>query len=323
MRAVETGREAERRGRRLQHLQELGDFFDNSIAACEEVRRTGNRNRQAIRVRNGYITSDDKAPSPPPITRLLPPRGIPLQVHLLALYQAQCRYPDGRQVGPNERPVHPNGRERAISWSDLILSGSAPSVRTNLARQFNSAVLFLERNRLVRLLRTGNGRFGGFQLLYEDGRSQSDAEESMSYTTPMADEHAVRLPCEFFTKGWVHVLSPAEISVYLMLRHLRGRYWREHDENGVYATDSVRRAAYGVRPDSYERHRELAAYGLIETIRESRRRPDGRIAGFGKVDGADRPKPYRFKLASDSCFKRNAREVVMSALMSLSSVRSV
>jgi hypothetical protein len=150
-------------------------------------------------------------------------------------------------------------------------------------------------------------RFEGFRLL-------SDAGDGSAYEVP-GEARALRLPPAFFLNGWHLVLEPREIVVWLMLRHLgyRGRRGRD----GVWAEDEERRSSYGVSPEVYVSHYELAEFGLV-TLRDTvpyRRR--GRVAGGRDVEVAEGPRleAYRFQL-NYRALDRDAFETVNQRLAS-------
>jgi len=218
-----------------------------------------------------------------PAGSLITPRGIALQVYLIAMFEAQCKV--GAGIAPrNDRPIVSPDRQ-TLGWIDLIASETVTAKlpttkRDNLLRQFKRALVHLERERLVMLSRSpgSNGRFESFRLLDESG-SLSNGGSEVPYLVPKeldSDDYQrdvmppelrlispnpiIAVPVDFFLHGWVHVLSPAEIVTYFMLRDLAEVY---RVDEGAFVCAKPREQHYGLRRDVYEAHRLLSLYGLV------------------------------------------------------------
>ncbi|MEV0350657.1 hypothetical protein AB0H88_33150 [Nonomuraea sp. NPDC050680] len=210
-----------------------------------------------------------------------------------------------------------------MAWLDLLAilakskearttSSLAVSLPTaNRLRQIKNALESLQRARLVELgSARSNGRFESFELLDECGQ-YSHAGHPIRYRVPDRDETTLKLPIQFFTNGWVHALSPAEMATYLMLRHISQIYPSKHGTDGVFVTEKQRCEVYGIGRDAYESHILLNRYGLVERVKDSARRPDGRIANYqtNKI-----LQPHRFQIASDTVFAQRAVDTVIQGL---------
>jgi hypothetical protein len=225
-----------------------------------------------------------------------------------------------------------------MGWLDLIASETAAAKlpatkRDNLLRQFKRGLVHLEKERLV-VLSGGpqsNGRFEAFRLLNESGSLSKNGSE-VPYSIPQdpyldiprkaylangltelgndqfSSDPIISIPVDFFLNGWVHVLSPAELVTYLMLRDL-GR--RCGTDQGVFICGKPREQFYGLRRDVYESHRLLNLYGLIEKVENSNRRHDGTVRSFKTENNP--LEPHRFRLLPDA-FKRDAFDSVVQAL---------
>ncbi|SEG94138.1 hypothetical protein SAMN04489712_14320 [Thermomonospora echinospora] len=305
-------RDAARRKERGERLRASSEVFEVAIDSCAHVWQAGRLKRRSIEIRTCFIVGDPNGRTAP-LSRLIRPRGIAWQVYLLALFEAQCSRTGGSAVLANKRPLVPS-RPGEVAWSNLVLPEMREALidQSKVERQLKTALTALEKVDLVVLPERprARNRCQGFRLLHES--AESTRVTPVMYTVPDRNEPRIALPVDFFTKGWVHVLSPAETAVYLMLRHLKLKYPREHDLKGVYAAEAVREGVYGIRRDTYERHRELAAYGLIQLIPDPSRRPDGKIRGYrAGEDGS--PLNHRFQVLPDSALRRNALEVVASS----------
>ncbi|RSM40310.1 hypothetical protein DMB66_57325 [Actinoplanes sp. ATCC 53533] len=239
-------------------------------------------------------------------------KGWALHLYLIAIFEAQAHRPRGFAVD-NVRPLL-YGSGQHTAWVDLLPAITATAPRSaGMRRQLVRALALLEQERLVALNgRTGfRGRYDHFRLLQEDGKTGQPW--ASPYTIPLTNDispidpawirppgpvsgrsTAVTLPATFFLNGWVHVLSAAEITTYLMLCDLEARY-PEARRGGVYANDPQRETWYGIHRDVYASHQQLAAYGLIERLDAPARRPDGTIA---RGAGQQMLQPYRFRTLS-------------------------
>jgi hypothetical protein len=144
-----------------------------------------------------------------------------------------------------------------------------------MLRQLQRALALLERARLVEMPRYGlAGRYERFKLLDESG---GGARGRAGYVIPNRATESpaglLRIPVAFFLHGWVHVLMPAEIVVFLIILDLE----QQHGEGGVYIPDRIKDEIYSITRDVYKHHRALTAYGLIKRLDDPNRRHDGRF----------------------------------------------
>jgi hypothetical protein len=157
-------------------------------------------------------------------------KGWALHLYLIAIFDAQTRNARGSGVD-NVRPLL-HGSDRQAAWVDLLPTITSTTPRaTGMRRQLVRALALLEQEKLVALSgRPGfRGRYNYFRLLSEDSSPGQSWE--IAYTIPTSTEissadppwirppgpaggraAAVGLPAEFFTNGWVHVLSATEIA---------------------------------------------------------------------------------------------------------------
>lgn len=259
----------------------------------------------------------------PPITRLLTPHGIALQTYLVALFEAQCRHGEA-QVPVNGRVLL--GTERGqIGWLDLIATNATAhptssveraTEQDNRLRQLKSALRVLEREKLITISESSgkNGRYERFSLSHESGISDVTVPNFYAVPTRVAASTVV-LPLDFFLRGWNHVLSPSEVAMYLLVRHLSQAYPQKHEEVGVYITGDARERHYGLSRDVYEAHRTLADWGLIQKISSGERWPDGKVKNYqSRINKREWIAPHRFKVVDESRLRKNALKVVRSRI---------
>lgn len=306
-------RDIERLRKRLNRLKRLQEWHEHVCSHRRQLFFAGWRPREIV-LRADFILSGAAGRSP--IVRLITPHGIALQTYLVALFEAQCRHRNGT-TPLNDRPLRAQ-EPGEVGWLDLLASVATAdpvnsvehaTVQDNRLRQIKSALRVLSTACLVSVAgqARSNGRFEGFVVGHESGIGNP-----VAYTVPRRGGPAelIRLPVDFFLKGWVHALSPAEIATYLMLRHLAARFPSQHKENGVFVAGSTRETLYGLRRDVYEAHQLLTSFRLVERLPDPKRWPSGHIRDYHKVqERGEIVQPHRFRLLDD-CFRRDALRVV-------------
>lgn len=254
----------------------------------------------------------------PLAARMITPKGVALKLHLTLLFAAQCAARPGKGW-KNPYPVEPTPQSEH-SWVGLIATIAkyrgpgiqGASVATNKRRQVTEALKKLEGLNLIRPT-MGPGRARqGFELLHEGGKSTPAA--GVPYTVPVDAEPFVEIPREFFTGGWVHVLTNSEITALLM--------WLDalkHDASPTSdptlfvtrVTSAVRQGAYGLGREAYETHQQLDAFQLLDVLRPEKRHYDGKWQEYAE-DSSDLA-CHRVTLTPDG-FTRDAGEVVQEVL---------
>jgi hypothetical protein len=259
----------------------------------------------------------------PPVTRLIAPRSAALDLLVTAIFIAQCEARPGR-APRSHRPLTPavmTDDETPVAWSDLLALDARHAAggkteytaNDNRIRQLRSAVKTLA-SPDVRLAALPNaearvGRFDGFRLLSEAG---AQGASEVPYKVPVVGESCFSLPASFFLNGWHTVLTNSEVALlFCLLAHRAARTpWAEE----VVAIDGETRVnSYGLGPDAYATHRELAAFGLLEVVADEGRREDGTFVGFSD---AEQPKLHRFRVL-EAGFDKNASLVVSATLRGL------
>jgi hypothetical protein len=244
----------------------------------QDLYARGDRKPGTIAVRRTLITRRESG-APSPAAQLITPKGLGMALYMTVLFDAQCRRPPGSQIR-NTRSLQATGTD--LGWADLLpATTTAAHTQAAMLRQLQRALTSLERTRLVEMPRRGlAARYERFKLLDESG---GGARGRTGYVIPnrttKSTSALLRIPVDFFRRGWVHVLLPAEIVVYLMILDLE----EQHGDGGVYAPDRIKDEVYSITRDVYEHHRALAAYGLIDRLDDPNRRPDGKFVRRPKL----------------------------------------
>lgn len=288
-------------------------YLDLLIGARKSVDEISFRTGYAYRNTPAATASDRKTPPKadrPPVTRIITPRGAALRFHILALAEVQMTTRAG--ISPNNaRPLRPRSDEKG--WTDLYASSAqdASQGKTSMTpqdkrlRQITGALDALEKARLIRLpyKQRPKNKYEHFQLLDETASRQAH-EEPLPYTVPKKSEQTFGLPIEFITNGWVHVLEDSEIAVLMMTACRIGTI-----ESGLAAIPAgIRVRHYGLGPDTFEAHRMLQRFGLLDVF-EVGRNPDGTAYAFDD----EGPRLHRLALVRDG-FKADALNQVLKGI---------
>lgn len=236
-----------------------------------------------------------------------------LQVLLLAVLEAQSRL-RSRSDGRTTIAVDPeNGAVSELSWVRLVAVPPTDSPqrwrgayqRENRLRQIKKALERLESLGRVSLGPAGHaGRHERFALLreYEDGSERSP------YRVPPTSR-ALSVPTELWINGWLHVLTDAELLLYLALLHQADSDPEPFEALRVLRRDT--RDTYNISKDNYEDLWQLAFFGLIRLVSDEDRNPlDGTMRGF-KSQGNGLY--HRIAVTADG-LKSDAGSTVLNAL---------
>lgn len=281
----------ERRLERVETMQEM------ALTASGHLSRVGRPPGDHVKIRSDFIWSkfpadrdfsDRRIPEKsgrPSATKIMTPRGISLKFYLISLFEAQARGTATGRAPVNDLPI--SGTKREKGWSDLIAVPSKEqsrgrvnqSLRDKKVRYLQSALKHLSKE-TVQLINlpfesVRSGRFERFQLLHEGGTQKGAI--APNYTIPRSDEPCIRMPKEFFTKGWVHLLEDSEICFLLMLFHQKEIMNQNH---GLKVDSDTRLAYYGIGRDSYSAHQTLSTFGLISVESSPDRDAQGRVRFF-------------------------------------------
>lgn len=279
---------------RIKHLQARRSAIERAMT---EYKRLREPERFWITIRSEFIWSEserarhqDDAPvdedvrTRPALTRILHERNPhALALYLTGLYVTQMlaeryhRTEGGRQQTfvPTSRP-NVFGTAGDASWvalSGLAQDGVKPADRR---RRLTRALDALDRNGLVTLT-AAHQRYRGFVWNREDGID-------VPYTDPVLVKGRARglyLPAEFFTSGWHLVLTPSELTTYLVIGHMTDRAQHlvsgERRRGAIFLPESVRWSRFGLSSEAYESIHELEEFGLIRISDPMRNRRRGRL----------------------------------------------
>lgn len=295
-------RNADRRAQRLAALRALWPRASEAARALRSLHGRGGLWPTYIRIRPEFFYGSAWRKSP--IARIYAPRGLNLQIYLLGLFEAQTRKRDG-VVGPCPLPIH--GDRHQISWSTIVVSSAAQNMQAkapvtaaqNRTRQIKSAFKRLVDEDLAMRNVGDHENPYPLMLLHESGRSGAEKDV---YAVPEWNETApftVWVHADFFRQGWIYLLTPAEIRMYLVFKDLAVRFSEAHESRGIYCSEQDRRFRYGISRDIYEAHLTLSRFGLIERVDDRSRHSDGKLVNFNeKIIRGEPISPHRFKIAS-------------------------
>ncbi|MBN6050781.1 hypothetical protein JYK22_02450, partial [Nonomuraea sp. RK-328] len=179
-------------------------------------------------------------------------------------------------------PLPLRGTSQQVGWTDLVpapveanVGRNYIEVRDKQLRALNSALdtLSAESVQLVSLRHYGRakGKYENFALLDEGG--VYDGATPDPYTVPRNGERYFTLPDELFRRGWIHVLDDSELILLMMIALRSGL------DGMVKFTSQERVLHFGFGRDSYEAHRTLSAFGLIQA-HSINRHEDGRVIDY-------------------------------------------
>lgn len=293
-------RETERQRARANALEKYADAYENARAELSKIYDDGGRLRSQYAIRRGLVhvrpvSRNVQVPSSP-AAALAPFKGWALQLYLIAIFDAQSRRPPGSTI-ENSRPLCRVGRSEA-GWADLLPAETKTvDRRAGMRRQAVHALNLLEREHLVAVDGPAGvaGRYDQVRFLDETGEGARNTW-LRHYSVPRLDpfvpsNEIVWLPKAFFLNGWVHVLTAAEITTYLMILDLQIRH-PDAGDTGVYEVVDQRVDRYGIHRDVYATHRQLSGYGLIRRLDDPNRSQDGRVLRRSSPRYVHQP--YRF-----------------------------
>lgn len=298
--------------RALQHARDSG----HEAQVRQVLSEFGSAAGAGVRLRRGFIQgpeavtgSDTVLPAAaerPPASRLISSRADALRTELVLLFRAHCTArPGTRPSGPALTTTH----DGILGLLDLTFLPARQgeglkryhSERDNRLRRLKSAIDILASpgfRLLTRAASTGRGRYRYLEMQREDRNPRHPPEP---YTVPRVKDDVIVLPREFFTNGWLHVLTDREIVGYLMLLARGG------SDVAIPAYDRVKR--FGLGPDAYKQLQRLEDFGLVAFEQDPNR---GGFGVHGYNEGA-RPMPHTWTVLADGLM-RTGMDVVTSVL---------
>jgi len=217
----------------------------------------------------------------PLIRHLSTPRGISLQVLLLALLLEQAKS-QGRRGAPTPVPVSPTRRDphRQIAWTDLVAvyteDTTAKYGSTHTAgheakrlRQVKTALEALDSVGMVAIADPkARKRYENFRVLAE---GVDNHNRRVRYRLPNPEE-SFTVPAALVVNGWAGVLTPSELTLFLVLAYLDSR--QTPTSPPIDLPPAKREGLFAFGKETFEAHKTLRLFGLINTTRDGRREYD-------------------------------------------------
>lgn len=275
----------DRLNRRLAHLRRLGDADSGVIVdqANESLTNihTASGKPLSVLVRRDFIArrvpqfglSDrDRADRhKPPMATIVRSRGIALRLELTLLFLAQTMAKHPHRV---PLPVESDPENTAsIGLVDLFATGTRIAERSKLRRSRQTMRAMQVQNGLNLLAKTGlelvtlsegPGRAGYEKIVlnYESGRPE--LKDVSRYTVPSPSSKSVSIPIEFFTNGWIQVLTDSEIANWLAWRDFADmRDPAKVASDPMIMGGGARMATYDLTRDAWDTHLMLGRVGLL------------------------------------------------------------
>lgn len=293
---------------RLQRLTDSRGAYTRGIAAVQQLADAGRKTTEIL-VRAGFIRTNDPL-VPPPASTLISPRGHALRMALLVLFVAQVE----KRPSPHvlRLPLSPLDKG-TVAWADLIVSDArdgagsaakrpsekrAASARKALKRLSAPDVALLELAQTTRRV----GRFGELRLFEESGPRLIG--DPVRYTRPTSTDETVRIPIDFFRRGWIFVLEDSEIATYLMYRYINAK------NKVAFISAANRQDQYGIKTSAWEQHWLLTRSGILELVANENRRSDGTFTGQSEGAALE---AHRFAVR-DEALAEDAHSMVHAAV---------
>jgi hypothetical protein len=223
-----------------------------------------------IYVRRSFIWSANPG-SKPPASRLISHNGEAFRLYMILLLIEQISNERFLEFITSQRTSN-----RGSSWQTL-------TAQQYLTRRAHQVRLYRTLDRLARFqlielppARTRD-RYRHLQVLDESGTgaryeppvslaeradgSHDDPNGRWRGTGSRRD--LLMLPADFYTSGWVYVLTPPEIACLLMLLDMRFRYSNRSRYSRIFVPRGERLTHYGISDEVYVSHRELPEFGLL------------------------------------------------------------
>lgn len=162
------------------------------------------------------------------------------------------------------RPPHETSYP-ARGWAGLL---GLDEYETNGARRITAAIEWLEDKALVRVVRKAGvpsevfllderGTGDPYELPYAALEAKREAGDPES-----RDDYYVTLPADFFTRGWVSVLSAPAVAMLLVMV-LEARYSRK--TKGLWHSPAQSNSRFGLSQDTRTAGlQELELYGIVD-----------------------------------------------------------
>lgn len=270
---------------RLNHLERLGNpehglTVPQANQAFIDVYEAGSKPKSILirrsfvaRARRIHVAGEhDKTPrQKPALATAVQPRGVTLKLEMTLLFLAQCATRVSAQIA---YPVQSKTDDQ-LGLIDFLSTGSQPRENTEFrrsrpgmrARQVANALNALAAPDL-QLAEVGHRASGkvdtsaSMWLNRETGpKTTGDVRR---YGAPGRQEAVISIPIEFFTRGWLQVMTDSEIANWLMWRdqgEMRDAAVTTADDLFLEAQDRL--DIYDLTRDAWDTHQMLTRLGLM------------------------------------------------------------
>lgn len=317
---------------RLAHLRRLESAdFGLTVAQANEAFRTvyeAGRKPASILIRRSFVARQkrihvageyDKTPRPkPPLATAKRSKGVALRLELTLLFLAQA---GPRPTAQFRYPVQTQSAED-LGLIDFLSTGSNPHEKTEYrlsrpamrARQVMNALerLAAPELQLIEVSRRPSGRLDASGQMWVNQETGPTATGDVHrYRIPTPSEKVISVPIEFYTNGWIQVMTDSEIANWQM--------WRDQSEMreaGITTADDLfidaqdRLDYYDLSRDVWDTHQTLTRVGLMSVeAGEVEARMTTRGARFHR-------EPHKFGL-DDAPLSQDGHRAMLAAVAEL------
>lgn len=263
-----------------------------------------------------YVSGDrDKTPRPKPaLATLVASKGLSLRLELTLLFLNQCHRRSWARV---PLPLLPDTEDPdSLGLISLFSTGNQPRPGSKYKRgvtkmrttQVMGALDTLEALGLVEMTKTPEGRNDHSSHIWLNTEFGPLGADPQRYKAPPASTPVVSIPIEFFTNGWIQVMTDSEIANWLMWRdvgEMRTAAVTTADE--LFIDADLRLGTYDLTRDTWDTHLMLDRIGLM-----SARQGDLHVGKTPNGSGYRR-EPHRFDV-DDAPLKKLALPAVKAAV---------
>lgn len=260
---------------RLQNKEDSGFVVDDANTTFRGVYAAGGQ-PPSILVRSSMVARKmfllvegdrDKTPrAKPPAADIVRSRGLALRLELALLFVQQC----SKKPGVRLLPVEADGDGSGLI--NLFATGTRRQGKTSYRKQRSAMRAAQVRNALDILAGRGLVELGPdleeqspydrMWLANEGG--PLPGKDLTRYSKLTTSEPTVSIPIEFFTNGWIQVLTDSEIWNWLAFRHQGGMTAADSPAGKDVALPAVLRLGwYDLTRDAWDTHAMLDRFGLM------------------------------------------------------------